>query len=56
MLSDKVNLTVGSYTGKYDGGYTLAGGYKLAWSDEFNGTTLSGTWKKNISGGHERTQ
>lgn len=51
MLSDKVNLTVGSYTGKYDGGYTLAGGYKLAWSDEFNGTTLSGTWKKNISGG-----
>lgn len=33
--------------GEYDGAYSLAGGYKLAWADEFNGTKLSSTWTAN---------
>ena len=31
-------------SGKYNGGYSLSGGYKMVWSDEFNGDTLSKTW------------
>lgn len=34
-----------TYSGKYDGGYSLTDGYKLTWSDEFNGTELSKTWQ-----------
>lgn len=31
-------------SGKYNGGYSLSGGYKMVWSDEFNGDTLGKTW------------
>ena len=31
-------------SGEYDGGYSLSDGYKMVWSDEFNGTALSSTW------------
>lgn len=31
--------------GKYDGGYTLVGGYKLMVADEFNGNELSNIWR-----------
>lgn len=37
--------------GYYDGGYTLTDGYKLTWADEFNGTTLSNTWRKVMDTG-----
>ena len=33
-----------SYSGKYDGGYSLTNGYKLVWSDEFNGNKLEAPW------------
>ena len=39
-------LAIGTYSGKYDGKFTLTNGYKLTWSDEFNGTALSSTWQK----------
>lgn len=44
-LAEKGSLGKGEYDGKYDGGYSLTGGYKLTWCDEFNGTTLSKDWK-----------
>ncbi len=31
-------------SGEYDGGYSLSDGYKMVWSDEFNGNTISSTW------------
>lgn len=31
-------------SGSYDGEYSLTDGYKLVWSDEFNGTQLGKTW------------
>lgn len=39
-------LAIGEYTGKYDGSFSLTNGYKLTWSDEFNGKALSSTWQK----------
>lgn len=40
------SLATGTYTGKYDGSFSLTNGFKLTWSDEFNGTALSNTWKQ----------
>ena len=34
------SLAVGEYSGEYDGSFSLTNGYKLTWSDEFNGTAL----------------
>ena len=39
------SLAVGIYEGKYDRSFSLTNGFKLTWSDEFNGTALSSTWK-----------
>jgi len=39
------SLAVGTYDGKYDGSFSLTNGFKLTWSDEFNGTALSNTWQ-----------
>ena len=45
VLQERIALNNGfSYRGKYDGKYSLTGGYKLTWADEFNGTKLSKTW------------
>ena len=43
----------GTYTGSYDGSYSLTNGYKLAWSEDFNGDKLSKTWKLKGAGGYE---
>ena len=40
------SLAIGTYEGKYDGSFSLTNGFKLTWSDEFNGTALSNTWKQ----------
>ena len=40
------SLATGTYEGKYDGRFSLTNGFKLTWSDEFNGTALSTTWKQ----------
>lgn len=40
------SLAVGTYTGNYDGRFSLTNGFKLTWSDEFNDTALSNTWQK----------
>ncbi len=39
------SLAMGTYEGVYDGSFSLTNGFKLTWSDEFNGTALSTTWK-----------
>jgi len=39
------SLAIGTYEGKYDGSFSLTNGFKLTWSDEFNGTALSNTWQ-----------
>ena len=39
------SLAAGTYEGKYDGSFSLTNGFKLTWSDEFNGTALSNTWQ-----------
>ena len=33
-----------TFSGQYDGGYSLTNGYKLVWSDEFNGTDVEDPW------------
>lgn len=43
----------GTYTGSYDGSYSLTNGYKLAWSEDFSGDKLSKTWKIKGAGGYE---
>lgn len=43
------------YEGEYDGSYSLTGGYKLAWTDEFNGNKLSSTWISKATGSDETT-
>lgn len=46
ILKENGSLGIGySYSGKYDSGYSLTNGYKLTWSDEFNGTKLSNVWQ-----------
>jgi len=40
------SLAIGTYEGKYDGSFSLTNGFKLTWSDEFNGIALSNTWKQ----------
>ncbi|MBO5322040.1 MAG: family 16 glycosylhydrolase [Clostridia bacterium] len=40
------SLAIGTYEGEYDGRFSLTNGFKLTWSDEFNGTALSTTWKQ----------
>jgi len=40
------SLAIDVYKGKYDGSFSLTNGFKLTWSDEFNGTSLSGVWQK----------
>ncbi len=45
LMEKHINFANGySYNGTYDGGYSLANGYKLVYADEFNGEKLSGTW------------
>lgn len=45
LFEEKSSFSTGyTLNGKYDGGYTLTDGYKLTWSDEFNGSKLSNTW------------
>ena len=39
-------------SGKYDGGYSLTNGYKLAWSDEFNGDKLQPLWATHTQLSH----
>ncbi|MBE6727872.1 MAG: glycosyl hydrolase family protein [Ruminococcaceae bacterium] len=39
------SCAVGTYEGVYDGSFSLTNGFKLTWSDEFNSTALSATWK-----------
>lgn len=51
-LTDKGAMESGlNISDEYDGGYSLSDGYKMVWSDEFNGTSLSSTWinKKRIN-------
>lgn len=57
-LAQNGSLAAGSYTGSYDGGYSLTDGYKLSWSDEFNGNELGNVWRiagandeENVLGG-----
>lgn len=40
------SLAIGTYEGEYDGRFSLTNGFKLTWSDEFNGKALSTTWKQ----------
>ena len=59
LLEEKGGIAAGfKETGSYDGEYSLTNGYKLTWSDEFNGTKLSDVWQsrgtnseKNVLGG-----
>lgn len=46
-LRTRKSLSAG-YTdaGKYDNGYSMVGGYKLSWSDEFNGKAYDKCWIK----------
>ena len=46
-------LTTGTYSGEYDNSYSLTNGYKLTWSEEFNGTELSDTWTFCDADGYE---
>ena len=50
LLNEQGSLRSGfTFSGQYDGGYTLTDGYKLTWSDEFNTGTRSRTWKATTS-------
>ena len=46
------SVNTGTYTGVYDGSYSLTNGYKLSWSEDFNGDKLSKTWKLKGAGGY----
>ncbi|MBR4116998.1 MAG: family 16 glycosylhydrolase [Clostridia bacterium] len=48
----KGSVKAGTYTGEYDGSYSLTNGYKLAWSEDFNGDKLSKTWKLKGADGY----